>query len=150
MRRSGFTTIEMVIVVVLIGLIAMTGFLKISKMLDKTNVRSARDAVGTLAATARAAAIQRGCRSALHFTASPSTVWVTTACPAKLDTVSGVQNLTTRFKVTLAASRDSVQYDPRGLSMDGFNSNTVVRLTGSVATNKDSVMINPIGKVVRQ
>jgi hypothetical protein len=119
-------------------------------MLDKTNVRSARDAVGTLAATARAAAIQRGCRSALHFTASPSTVWVTTACPAKLDTVSGVQNFTTRFKVTLAASRDSVQYDPRGLSMDGFNSNTVVRLTGSVATNKDSVMINPIGKVVRQ
>ena len=150
MRRSGFTTIEMVIVVVLIGLITMIGFPKISKMLDKTNVRSARDAVGTLAATARAAAIQRGCRSALHFTASPSTVWVTTACPAKLDTVSGVQNLTTRFKVTLAASRDSVQYDPRGLSMDGFNSNTVVRLTGSVATNKDSVMINPIGKVVRQ
>ena len=150
MRRSGFTTIEMVIVVVLIGLIAMIGFPKISKMLDKTNVRSARDAVGTLAATARAAAIQRGCRSALHFTASPSTVWVTTACPAKLDTVSGVQNLTTRFKVTLAASRDSVQFDPRGLSMDGFNSNTVVRLTGSVATNRDSVMINPIGKVVRQ
>jgi prepilin-type N-terminal cleavage/methylation domain-containing protein len=150
MRRSGFTTIEMVIVVVLIGLIAMIGFPKISKMLDKTNVRSARDAVGTLAATARVAAIQRGCRSALHFTASPSTVWVTTACPAKLDTVSGVQNLTTRFKVTLAASRDSVQYDPRGLSMDGFNSNTVVRLTGSVATNMDSVMINPIGKVVRQ
>ncbi|HTD71727.1 MAG TPA: prepilin-type N-terminal cleavage/methylation domain-containing protein [Gemmatimonadales bacterium] len=150
MQRSGFTTIEMVIVVVLIGLIAMIGFPKISKMLDKTNVRSARDAVGTLAATARAAAIQRGCRSALHFTASPSTVWVTTACPAKLDTVSGVQNFTTRFKVTLAASRDSVQYDPRGLSMDGFNSNTVVRLTGSVATNKDSVMINPIGKVVRQ
>ncbi len=52
--------------------------------------------------------------------------------------------------MTLAASRDSVQYDPRGLSMDGFNSNTVVRLTGNVSTNKDSVMINPIGKVVRQ
>jgi prepilin-type N-terminal cleavage/methylation domain-containing protein len=150
MRRSGFTTIEMVIVVVLIGLIAMIGFPKISKMLDKTNVRSARDAVGTLAGTARAAAIQRGCRSALHFTASPSTVWVTTACPAKVDTVSGVQDLYARFKVTLSASRDSVQYDPRGLSMDGFNSNTVVRLTGSNTTNQDSVMINPIGKVVRQ
>jgi len=26
----------------------------------------------------------------------------------------------------------------------------VARLTGSVTTNKDSVMINPIGKVVRQ
>ena len=150
MSRSGFTAIEMVIVVVLIGIIAMIGFPKISKTLDKTNVRSARDAVGTLAATARAAAIQRGCRSALHFTATPSVVWVTTACPTKVDTVSGVQDLQARFKVTMSASRDSVQYDPRGLSMDGFASNTVARLTGRVTTNQDSVMINPIGKVVRQ
>ncbi len=51
MRRSGFTTIEMVIVVVLIGIIAMFGFPKIRQALDKTNLRSARDAVGTLAAT---------------------------------------------------------------------------------------------------
>src|SRR2546430_12438702 len=84
----------------------------------------------------------------LHFTAN--TVWVTTACPTKVDTVSGVLDLYARFKVTMSASRDSVQYDPRGLSMDAFASNTVARLTGSVATNQDSVMINPIGKVVRQ
>ncbi len=148
MRRSGFTTIEMAIVVVIIGLIALIGFPKIRQTLDKTNLRSARAAVGTLAGTARAAAIQRACRSVLHF--AGNTVWVTTACPAKVDTVSGVQDLQARFKVTLAASRDSVQYDPRGLSMDAFPSNTVVRLTGSVTTNRDSVMINPIGKVVRQ
>src|SRR4029077_19441343 len=91
MRSSGFTTIEMVIVVVLIGIIAMIGFPTISKTLDKTNVRSARDAVGTLAGTARAAAIQRGCRSVLHF--ASNTVWVTTACPTSVDTISGVQDL---------------------------------------------------------
>jgi len=150
MRRSGFTTIELIIVIALMAIITLIGFPKILRTLDKTNVRSARDALGTLAATARAAAIQRGCRSALHFTAPPSTVWVTTACPTKVDTDYRVQNLTARFRVTLTASRDSVQYDPRGLSLDGFPSNTVVRLTGSVATNTDSVMINPIGKVVLQ
>jgi len=148
MRRSGFTTIEMVIVVVMIGIIAMIGFPKIRQALDKTNLRSARDAVGTLAGTARAAAIQRGCRSVLHFAAN--TVWVTTACPTKVDTVSGVQDLYARFKVTMNYSRDSVQYDPRGLSMDGYASNTVAWLTGSVSTNTDSVMINPLGKVVRK
>src|SRR5213594_1298758 len=132
MRRSGFTTIEMVIVVVLIGIIAMIGFPTISKTLDKTNV-----------GTARAAAIQRGCRSVLHFTGN--TVWVTTACPTTVDTVSGVQDLYARFKVTMSASRDSVQYDPRGLSMDAFPSNTVARLTGRVTTNQDSVMIKPRG-----
>ena len=148
MRRSGFTTIEMIIVVAIIGIIALMGFPKIRQTLDKTNLRSARDAVGTLAGTARAAAIQRGCRGVLHFAAN--TVWVTTACPAKVDTVSGVQDLYARFKVTMSYSRDSVQYDPRGLSMDGFASNTVAQLTGSVSTNRDSVMINPLGKVVRQ
>ena len=148
MRRSGFTTIELIIVIALMAIITLIGFPKILRTLDKTNVRSARDAVGTLAAQARAAAIQRGCRGVLHF--ATNTVWVTTACPTKVDTVSGVQDLYARFKVTMTASRDSVQYDPRGLSMDGFASNTVARLTGSVTTNQDSVMINPIGKVVRQ
>src|SRR2546426_9416687 len=89
MRRSGFTTIEMVIVVVLIGIIAMIGFPKISKTLDKTNVRSARDAAGTLAGTPRAAAIQRGRRSVLHCTVN--TAGVTPACPTTWQTFSASQ-----------------------------------------------------------
>lgn len=148
MRRSGFTTIEMVIVVAIIGIIALIGFPKIRRTLDRTNVRSARDALSTEAVIARSAAIQRGCRGVIHFTSGASaTVWVTTQCGAKVDTVAGVEPLATRFKVTLAATRDSVQYDPRGLSLD--NATTVVRITGA-AGNTDSVMINTIGKVVRQ
>ena len=145
MQRSGFTTIEMVIVVVLIGIIAAIGFPKIRQSLDKANVRSARAAVGTLAATARSAAIQRG---VIHFLATNATVWVTTNCPTKVDTVSGVQQLGARFKVTLVATRDSVRYDPRGLSLDNLTTNTVVRLAGSVGSNLDSTVINPLGKVV--
>ena len=148
MRRSGFTMLELMIVIVIVGVLALVGFPKIKDAIQKTNVRSARVAAGTYVATARAAAIQRGCRSVLHFTVN--TVWVTTACPTSVDTISGVQDLYVRFKVTMSASRDSVQYDPRGLSMDAFPSNTVARLTGRVTTNQDSVMINPIGKVVRQ
>ena len=148
MKRSGFTTIEMVIVVVLIGLIAAIGFPKIRQSLDKVNVRSARAAVGTLAATARSAAIQRGCPGVIHFVATNATVWVTTNCVAKLDTVSGVQQLGTRFKVTMVATRDSVRYDPRGLSLDNLAGNTVITFTGSVGSNVDSTVINPLGKVI--
>ncbi|HMC19489.1 MAG TPA: prepilin-type N-terminal cleavage/methylation domain-containing protein [Gemmatimonadales bacterium] len=148
MKRSGFTTIEMVIVVVLIGLIAAIGFPKIRQSLDKANVRSARAAVGTLAATARSAAIQRGCPGVIHFVATNATVWVTTSCPTKVDTISGVQQLSTRFKVTIVATRDSVRYDPRGLSLDNLNANTVIRFTGSVGSNVDSTVINPLGKVI--
>ncbi|HMH82802.1 MAG TPA: prepilin-type N-terminal cleavage/methylation domain-containing protein [Gemmatimonadales bacterium] len=147
MRRTGFTTIEMVIVVVIIGIIAAMGFPTIRRSLDKVNVRSARDALGTEAAIARSAAIQRGCRGVLHFTSGANaTVWVTTQCGAKVDTVAGVEKLSSRFNVTLTATRDSVQYDPRGLSLD--NAVTLVRIDGK-AGFKDSVQINSIGKVVR-
>jgi len=152
MTRSGFSTIEMAIVLAIIGIIALIGFPKIRQTLDKTNVRSARTAVGTMVATARQAAIQRGCVGVVHFAATNGTVWVTTSCtaPVKVDTVSGVQQLGTRFKVGLVATRDSLRFDPRGLSMDNLgSSNTVIRLTGTVSTAIDSVIVSPMGKVVR-
>ena len=149
MKRSGFTIMEMVIVVVLIGIIAAIGFPKIRRSLDKVNVRSARATMSTLAATARAAAVQRGCTAVIHFVATNATVWVTTNCAAKVDTVSGIQRLGTRFKVTMVPSRDSLRFDPRGLSLDNLGStSTVIRFTGSVGSNVDSTVINPLGKVV--
>ena len=150
MSRSGFSTIEMAIVVAIIGIIALIGFPKIRSTLDKTNVRSSRTATGTLVATARAAAIQRGCVGVVHFATTNATVWVTTNCPAKVDTVSGVQKLATRFNVSMVATRDSLRFDPRGLPMDNLGtSNTVIRFTGSVGGNKDSTVVSPMGKVMR-
>jgi len=148
MRRSGFTLIEMITVVALIGMMVLIGFPKIRRALDKTNVRATRDALSTQAAIARAVAVQRGCRSVLHVTSgSAATVWVTTHCRVKVDTVGAVDNMSKRFSVSLAATRDSVHYDPRGLSLD--NAVTVVRITGA-AGNRDSIVINSIGKVMRQ
>src|SRR5437870_1983337 len=57
MRRDGFTLIEMIIVVVMIGVIAVIGFPKIRRALDQTNVRSTRVFLSTAVATARAAAL---------------------------------------------------------------------------------------------
>src|SRR5207302_11311725 len=105
MKRSGFTTIEMVIVVVLIGLIAAIGFPKIRQSLDKVNVRSARSAVSTLAATARSAAIQRGCPGVIPFVATNATGWGTTRSAATVDTVSGVPQTGPPGHETLCAER---------------------------------------------
>jgi len=153
MRRSGFTTIEMLIVVVLIGVLGAIGFPKIRRALDKTNVRSARVFLGTAVATARAAAVQRGCRGVAHFTSGSSgQVWVT-ACPRQspgagtVDTIGPVEQLAGRYNVTLTASRDSIQFDPRGLSLD--NAATMVRIVGTTSYGKDSLIVNTIGKVVR-
>ncbi|OLB04554.1 MAG: hypothetical protein AUH06_11685 [Gemmatimonadetes bacterium 13_2_20CM_69_27] len=140
----------MIIVVVMIGIIAVIGFPKIRRALDSTNVRSTRVFVGTAVATARAAAVQRGCRAVVHFSSGAGTVWVTScsrANPAAIDTIGGVADLASRYNVTLAATTDSIQFDPRGLSMT--NATTTVRITGATSYGTDSVLVNPLGRVVR-
>src|SRR2546426_10394370 len=64
MRRLGFTTIELLIVIVLIGVIVTIGFPRIRRTLDTTNVRSARVYLGTAVATARGPPAPRGRRGA--------------------------------------------------------------------------------------
>src|SRR5713226_4347864 len=149
-RRSGFTTIELLIVIVLIGAITVITFPKIRQTLDKTSVRAARVDVTTFTALARAAAVRRGCRGVIHFAyGAQSSVWVT-VCPrlaAGAGTVASIDNLENRYSVSLTSTSDSLQFDPRGLEMN--NVTTVVRFTGNVGANADSVVINPLGKVVR-
>jgi len=149
MRTRGFTFIEVLIVMVLIGIIAALGIPRIRDAIQKNNVRGARAALGTLVAKARGAAVQRGCRSAIHFTSGTAgTVWIT-ACKvsnsALTDTLGGVEQLAVRYNLTLTAGADSVTFMPNGVSPD--NTLTVLRVSSNGIT--DSVMINQVGKVVR-
>ncbi len=149
MRTRGFTFIEVLIVMVLIGIIAALGIPRIRDAIQKNNVRGARAALGTLVAKARGAAVQRGCRSAIHFTSGTAgTVWIT-ACKvsnsALTDTLGSVEQLAVRYNLTLTAGADSVTFMPNGVSPD--NTLTVLRVSSNGIT--DSVMINQVGKVVR-
>ena len=153
MSRSGVTFLELMVAVVIVGVIAMMGFPKIRNAIQKTNARSARVAAGTYVATARQAAIQRGCRGVVHFSSgSAGTVWVT-VCPrmtpsgsGTIDTVGVVSKLAQLYNVTMSQTLDSVQFDPRGLSLTGVQSS--VAFTASNG-DRDSILINPLGKVVR-
>ncbi len=151
MRRSGFTMLELMVVIVIVGVLALIGFPKIKDAIQKTYVRSARVATGTYVATARAAAIQRGCRGVVHFSPSAGSVWVT-VCPrmapggGTIDTIGAVSQLGTLYNVTLSDTQDSVQFDPRGLRLN--NNSTTVRFTAS-SGEQDSIVINQLGKVVR-
>jgi prepilin-type N-terminal cleavage/methylation domain-containing protein len=152
MSRRGVTFLELMVVVVIVGVIAMMGFPKIKDAIDKTNVRSARVAAGTVVATAREAAIKRGCTGVVHFNASTGTMWVT-VCPrmsttgsGTIDTVTMVEKIDKLYNVAMSETLDSVQFDPRGLSLTNAQS-TVLFTTTSGA--RDSILINPLGKVVR-
>lgn len=154
MGRSAFTTIEMLIVVIIIGMVAMVGFPRVRTALQKSNVRATRVALVGLTSLARAAAVQRGCRAAVHFqtgAAGTGRSWVT-ACPrtaagaGTVDTLGAVEQLASRYSVTLTTTRDSVQFNPRGLNMD--YQIAVIRVQGAIRVAYDSTVINPVGKVV--
>jgi prepilin-type N-terminal cleavage/methylation domain-containing protein len=149
MRRrgeAGFSMIEMIWVIVLMGLLATLGIPRIRDALQKQNVRSARVAAATMVVKARTAAVQRGCRATVHMRGD-GRMWVTVcrATGAGLDTIGGMDNLLDRFGVTVTPSRDSVQFGPRGVTL-GNQAGTVV-VSNSMAT--DTVTINAVGKVMR-
>jgi prepilin-type N-terminal cleavage/methylation domain-containing protein len=151
MSRTGVTFLELMVVIVVMGVLTMIGFPKIRDAIQKTNLRSARAAAGTYVATARQAAIQRGCRGVVHFSPSAGTVWVT-VCPrmspgsGSIDSIGVVSKLGQLYGVTITGTRDSVQFDPRGLNLD--NSTTITVRFATTTGSSDSIIVNQLGKVV--
>lgn len=147
MGRRGFSTIELIIVVIMIGVIASIGVPRLRRGLEKQNIRSSKALIATLVATARGTAIQRGCAATLNITGD--SVWVT-ACgvnpPAASVQVGTKKLVGSEFGVTLSSSAAAVTYDPRGIST--LFQPTTVRVIGP--RYRDSVMINEVGRVKRQ
>ena len=149
MGRKGFSTIEMIIVVVLIGIIASIGFPRLRRGLEKQRIRNTKALLATMVATARATAIQRGCVATLNF--AVDSVWVT-ACglvgnpPPATVLVGTAKRVKADVNVTLSYTASTVRYDPRGIRLT-FQP-TTVRVIGP--TYQDSVVINELGKVKRQ
>src|SRR3989442_971631 len=148
MERSGFTTIELIIVVLIIGVIAAIGFPKIRGTLDKTNVRSARVYLSTQLITARATAVQRGCYAVVHFTSGASgAIWVT-ACPRRMpgagtvDTIGGGEQLADRYHLTPTATRDSLPVQPPWPSTRPGRATDHVPLPGHNPADTGSNFIN--------
>jgi len=144
-RRAGFTMLELLVVLILIAVLTGLALPKLTTAAQKANIRSTRMELASMAARARAAAIQRGCVDSLHVSTSTAKAWVT-ACQvngSSRDTVGPVDDLGKRFGVTLSTSKTDYGYDPRGIAV-GFSGGTIV-ITGNGFT--DSVVINNVGKV---
>lgn len=150
MRKSGFTTIEMIIVIVIIGAVAAIGFPKLRESAEKTSRRSMRTALVGYIAMARSAAVARSCRASVHFVSGPnSKVWVTscvTANPALRDTLVGPKWTEAEWGHRFQSGRDSITYDPRGLRLNFLRTKITIKTKADV--DKDSVVVNEVGKVV--
>jgi prepilin-type N-terminal cleavage/methylation domain-containing protein len=150
--RNGFTLIETLIVVVIVGLIVLIGFPKVSQGLVRNELRGARTAVVNLAAKARTVAAQGNRRAWIVFSgdiayivATPRTV---NDGVSTVDTVGGLQDLGELYKVGVAASVDSISYDPRGFGswVGGADAVTIVLARGDYT---ETITVDALGRVTK-
>jgi type II secretion system protein H len=120
--RNGFTLVETLIVVVLLGLVAVIAFPKMSAAMARNDLRGARTSVINLVAKARAVAAQSNRLTLVvfegnsaHLVAGPRR----TAGAGTVDTVGTFQDMAEAYGVTVAAPMDSIRFDPRGFGV-GF------------------------------
>ncbi len=143
--RRGFTLVEIVIVIVLIALMAAFAIPRIGDALVKQNIRSARVAITTLHAKARAYAIQRARQVALVTRNNEIYLISMTPVTDVVDTIDAPVNLNTRYGVTVTTNNDSIVFDPRGLGTATTTTDIVV----SKNAYADTVKITPAGNIMQ-
>ena len=110
-RRRGFTFIELVVAVSLMGMLLAILGPRIGATRDRGAVRSAKQKVSAYLATTRAAAIRRGRPATFH--ASGGSIWVSIG---GTDTVAARISLGEEYSVVFEATTDSVRFDARGFA----------------------------------
>jgi prepilin-type N-terminal cleavage/methylation domain-containing protein len=153
LRRNGFTLIEILIVIVILGILVVAAYPRVGQALVKNDVRSARTTLANTFARARAVAMQRSHSASVDFngnniavTAGPRTV---PSGLSTVDTIGGVQNLNALYGVTVSLSQSvtSVDYDPRGFA--GGLGTTPLTIVVSRSGKRDSVSLDYLGRVTK-
>lgn len=147
--RTGFTLIEILMVIVLVGIMMTVAIPYLRTGASKTNVRGAADEISRLYGTARATSIQRGKIAwlVLNHTASTVMVIASKVNATGIDTITKPDNLNTRYSVTFTDSNDTLVFTPRGI---GANlTPTTVIITSTAQGIVDTVIIYPTGKIKR-
>ena len=147
-RRDGFTLVEALIVVVLLGLMVLIGFPKMSAAMSRSDLRSARTTMVNLVAAARATSMQTNRVTWVKIEGTSAYVGATprlvTLAGSSSDTVGTVHDLGDTYGVTVAGV-DSIRFDPRGFG--GFGT------VGSIVLSRDghssTITIDGLGRVTK-
>jgi prepilin-type N-terminal cleavage/methylation domain-containing protein len=152
-RRDGFTLVETLIVVVLLGLIVLIGFPKMIAALGRSELRGARTTMINMVAAARAASVQGNRLTWIKFEgnkslvlARPRAIAAGGAALSPADTVGVVQDLAKQYGValTFTAGADSIRFDPRGFgSWTAGDVSVVLSRSGHSST----ITIDGLGRV---
>ena len=155
-NTRGFTLIELIVVMVVIGVVIGISAPRIKDGMEKINVREAKVSMANYVGRARAGAVARGCTTTLNITTGTSgKVWIT-SCKSgdvgrtvAVDTIGTVDQIASRYGVNLSSTVNTIAFDRRGIATN-FAFQTI-KVTGNSYTSvQDSIRVNPIGKVLLQ
>ncbi|HUF25982.1 MAG TPA: type II secretion system protein [Gemmatimonadaceae bacterium] len=150
--RSGFSLIELLIVIAIMGIIVTFGLPRFGDARRTYNVRSARDNAAAYLATARAAAIRRGQPARFVVEGDAIDVHVRNAAgnfePLTMRDGRSVsrRDLDVQFGVSIEPSGATIiEYDPRGFAMLGGTQ----RFTFIHNDRSDVVCVSGLGIIMR-
>ena len=146
-HSRGFTLIEILLVLVLVGVLMRVALPYFRTATDKSSVRSAMDVVASLHARAKAVAVQRGRIAGLVMNPSAGTMVVVARNTAGTgwDTIGRVENMRSRFGVSFTATQNSIAFSPRGIGADVVSTTIVI----SKSTFSDTVTAAVGGRLIR-
>lgn len=141
-HSRGYTLIETLVVIALLGILAAVAFPRLARSSDSMSVRTSKQRVASYLAVTRSAAIQRG-RMA-RFVITGNTIKVLVDSAATQATFAKVIDLGADQRVSISATRDTIPFDPRGLA-SGFSG--TARIVVSRAAARDSVCVIGKGRI---
>jgi prepilin-type N-terminal cleavage/methylation domain-containing protein len=141
-RSRGFTLIETLVVMALLGILAAVAFPRLARSTTSMSVRGSKQRVASYLAVARSAAIQRG--RVARFVRTGNTIKVLVDSANTQATFARVIDLGADQGVTVTPTRDTIAFDPRGLAF-GFNG--TARIVLRKGTYSDSVCVIGMGRI---
>ena len=142
----GFTLIEIVMVLTLVGVIMTVGVPFFRNATTKQSVRSAMSAMVAMHARAKSIAIQRARTTALVLNASAGTaVIVSSGIGGTVDTVGRVESMAQRFGVTFTTTQTALMFSPRGIGTSTAGTTIIITKSGF----SDTVTVSAAGRLMQ-
>jgi prepilin-type N-terminal cleavage/methylation domain-containing protein len=147
-RRRGFTLVETLVVVVVMGLVSLIALPSLQNAWAHSSVLSAKSKITSLYYRARATAIESSRNTVLVVNGGNAYVLARPRLnggAGTFDTITPVENMYTQFQVALTANTDSVRVSPTGVGSNAANPNLILT-KGSYA---DTLFINQYGRILK-
>ncbi len=153
MNKSGFTLLEVLVVVAMLGVLAGITFPRIGGVQTKFALRGAVNAFMSTHSLARATALRQGGLTELHIDPTNNLFWVEVDTSftgsGVMDTVGFVVDLAEQ-RVTLSSTQTLLCFDGRGLpssAAGGATSGTIVAFARE--DEADTIRTTVLGKILR-